>query len=755
MKLPIGEVYLSRALTVGLCCVPLVLLYVNTSFIFPYFTGKAFAFRLAVSLLFVLWSAMALLSPRYRPARTPVFVALSAMVVLWALATVLSPNPSRAFWSNFEKMDGFITLLHLYLLFVMAAGLFRSSRDWHVLIGVLVATSSLVCVHAVLERNGVFLWVPGAPQRVQSITGNAAFLAPYVLLHFWLTAYMAHVYRARRALLAGLLALSLLHLVVLYYTGTRAGVVGLFLSLILVCLLATIFFAQLFPRGSQRVRGVLAAALLIGALSPLVVWLQRDASWVQETYLLKRFTNPGELLDDYEVYATLGTRLRTWGIAWRGVVERPLAGWGMDNFYLVFQKYYDPALFAKREPWYDRPHNNLLRWALDAGVPGLCAQLAVFAAAFFALWKGVRGGLWSAFSALLLSGFFISYLAQGLLSYDTLYVYIPLFVLLAYVGAGRGQPDVPAQAKRWSMWSAAGASACCALFFYGVNVVPLQQIVALERAQVMMDRLVDGEVVEIANMQSAFDRAIGMSALGRGEVREELVRAALVANDAVGIDALDKERFLRHALREMETELERPAKDTRILLMASVVAQRASRFDSSLSGRTEAHLIEATQLSPTKQHVHFSLAQFYLDRNDRGRALEILRKTWDMDRRYPAAARHVLIVALAEGRADIALEVERQMDPKRWTGDDLRAIGKAYWRARQPQEGQRYFDRLRQLEPQNAEAQFYSGVLSIEMGQYAPAAEYFAEAVRLDSTRRDDVRSYLDGVRARSGGQAP
>ena len=151
MKLPVGQIHIVRALTISLCCVPLTLLYIDTSFIFPYTTGKAFAFRLAISLLFILWSALALRCPRYRPARTPILVALSAVVVLWALAAAFSPNPSRAFWSNFEKMDGFVTLLHLYLLYVMASSVFQSKRHWHAFISVLIATSSLVCVHAVFE----------------------------------------------------------------------------------------------------------------------------------------------------------------------------------------------------------------------------------------------------------------------------------------------------------------------------------------------------------------------------------------------------------------------------------------------------------------------------------------------------------------------------------------------------------------------------------------------------------------------------
>ena len=66
-----------------------------------------------------------------------------------------------------------------------------------------------------------------------------------------------------------------------------------------------------------------------------------------------------------------------WNISWQGVKERPILGWGQDNFSFVFTKYYNPQMYAQ-EPWFDRSHNVFLDWLVAAGVVGLIAYLYLF-----------------------------------------------------------------------------------------------------------------------------------------------------------------------------------------------------------------------------------------------------------------------------------------------------------------------------------------------------------------------------------------
>jgi hypothetical protein len=50
-------------------------------------------------------------------------------------------------------------------------------------------------------------------------------------------------------------------------------------------------------------------------------------------------------------------------MALKGIAERPVLGWGQENFNYVFNKYYNPQMFGQEE-WFDRTHNVVLDWLI-------------------------------------------------------------------------------------------------------------------------------------------------------------------------------------------------------------------------------------------------------------------------------------------------------------------------------------------------------------------------------------------------------
>src|SRR3989344_9111447 len=108
---------------------------------FPYITGKNFVFRILIELAFLCYILLALKEPKYRPRASLIMWAVLAFVAWMAVATVLSVDPIRSFWSNFERMEGYIGLLHLFFYFFLLASLFRSERDWSVFFHTSLAAS--------------------------------------------------------------------------------------------------------------------------------------------------------------------------------------------------------------------------------------------------------------------------------------------------------------------------------------------------------------------------------------------------------------------------------------------------------------------------------------------------------------------------------------------------------------------------------------------------------------------------------------
>src|SRR3989344_2050613 len=101
----------------GLFLILFLPLYVSDSMFFPFITGKNFAFRIIVELITGAWIILALRAPAYRPKKSLILCALGAFVAVMAVADVLSENPFKSFLSKYERMEGFVALMHVFAYF--------------------------------------------------------------------------------------------------------------------------------------------------------------------------------------------------------------------------------------------------------------------------------------------------------------------------------------------------------------------------------------------------------------------------------------------------------------------------------------------------------------------------------------------------------------------------------------------------------------------------------------------------------------
>ena len=97
---------------------------------FPFITGKNFFFRIVVEILFALWAIAAIFDKKYRPRTSPIFWAVLAIVGVLTLSTIFGENPYRSFWSNYERMEGLVTHLHLLAYFIILICMFKNETDW-------------------------------------------------------------------------------------------------------------------------------------------------------------------------------------------------------------------------------------------------------------------------------------------------------------------------------------------------------------------------------------------------------------------------------------------------------------------------------------------------------------------------------------------------------------------------------------------------------------------------------------------------
>ena len=126
------EKYLSWILKGGLLLTPFIVFIVTRSLYFPFITGKNFTFRILVELLAVIWVYAALKFPGLRPRFSGLSVAVVVFMVIMGLATIFSLSSYHSFWSSFERMEGYVALLHLLLYFLLLGAAFKTQRDWSI-----------------------------------------------------------------------------------------------------------------------------------------------------------------------------------------------------------------------------------------------------------------------------------------------------------------------------------------------------------------------------------------------------------------------------------------------------------------------------------------------------------------------------------------------------------------------------------------------------------------------------------------------
>lgn len=744
----------------GLWVIPFLPLYVSASMLFPFITGKNFTFRIIVEILFALWVGLAVWKPEYRPRLTPLFKIVTIFVAIVFLADLFGPNPYRSFFSNYERMEGFMMLVHLYLYFIMLHSVFRK-KDWIVFFQSTIIASIIVCYRALLQKLGYQVSLQGG-FRVDSTIGNPTYLAAYLLFHIWLLLLV--LYRFWRvwwltALYAGALAFEL---AILYFTASRGPVLGL----VAVFVPFTAALVWFWPRIVSEVGGIgrksseipqgvgpyggwslgrkiAAGVLVLSIVIPAFFWLIRTSDFVQSNQALKRLVNYSF------TETTIKSRFLIWGMSSKAAFERPLLGWGQENYYLVFQKYFDSGLFAQ-EPWFDRSHNVVFDWLIHAGFLGLLGYLGMIGTACWTLIQGVRKGMVNAWYGIVLVSLFLTYFLQNLFVFDNLNTYILFFAFLAFSDSfseGMAAASNEREVRKGSMGTnpglAIGVGLATLVFvsalLYPLHIKPIKESRALIRAL-----SVPQQGGTLAQMKSAFEEALSYNTFGDTEVREQMSNIArgVISNSSISAD--DRNAFASLTVNELKKETSGDDKDVKHLLFLGSILMEWATLDPAHTTEAETTLKEAARLSPTKQIIYFPLAQLYLGTGNAQGAIDALRTAWDLDRSYHEAGANYLMVLLLAGRGEEAREVKKEVSIFQLNREVLDRLGRLYRQLNDVESALPVYAHLVLLSPENGEYRAIYAALLGAAGRIEEAIREAEESIRLDPSLKDRVEPMIE-----------
>ena len=568
---------LVRVLRAGVYVAPVLPLYVSPSLLFPYVTGRNFAFRILIELLLIPLAALWALSKRDRPSRSPLAIALLVFVTGVGLADVLGVDPYRSFWSTYQRMAGLLGLIHFALFFFILKTALDTRDAWMRYFSVSVAASVVVGLMALVEL-AVFRSAD-VVERPAGTIGNAGILAGYAMLHVFLgLAVAAHERRPgiRRLLIASV-AFNVL-LVVL--TGTRAAALGL--------LVAAPAIAVGWPR--PRAFRAIAASRFARTAAVIVAAGLAAVLVTQEVPFRANFERAGA--------GTGAMRLVLWSSAWQAAQERPWTGWGQESLPLVRDRYHARL---PGENSADRTHNAVLDWLVAGGIPVLIAYLVLLILLVRRIWALAKS---DARTAAALGGLVTAYFVFSLLWFDTLESQLVLMSVMAFADGPAGRvpaaDPVPEGPRRWSTGAAIATTLVALMALaaaYGFNLRPMllaRDVIAGSNAW-LADR-------NLTRSLAYFERAFAYRGLRSEEAIETMAgHVPQVVATRADIQPLEVKAFVDRAIGELGALTASPAVEVRHLRLLGTTAGSASRLDPAHRRLAVESFNRAIELSPRNE----------------------------------------------------------------------------------------------------------------------------------------------------------
>ncbi len=622
----------------ALFLIPVFPLIVTDSLYYPFITGKAFYFRILVEVAFLGWIILAFFDAKYRPKFTSLTVAIAAFSLITLVADLLGANPLRSLWSNLERMEGWITIIHLWALYMILVNIFSFDKEdrklWHRWLSFSLLIASIVAIYGFFQLFG---WAQFHRDigRLDATFGNAAYLAGYMIFNVFIALYLFIATKVKNTVTTKCrpdrklsfrwlyILLAILFGFVIFGTQTRGAILGLVGGISMSLALYAIF-----GRGEpKRWRWVAVGIIGLFIMSGVIFLLNRDVTFVKDNQLLKRFASIS--IND----ASNQARLYIWPMALKGAVGRPVLGWGQENFNYIFQSQYNPAMF-NMEQWFDRAHNVFLDWLVSSGIIGLLSYLILYVLYIVYVWKSSL----SIMEKCILLGLLVAYFLNNLFVFDNLGSYVLFFAILAYANTFRNSQSI-----RWLVRRVRKDIVeyiivpimllICIVVVYTVNVRQVR--ISLDMVAVSESCLTDKP--NIPFLLYSLHANIYMT----GQESTELLFSCVTRyyiNPSVSY--ADKTTALESVKNMIRTQVENAPMNARSYYYAGSFLDQVGQF-----GYAEDYLARAHELSSTRQIISFELATSLIFQRKNDQALVILKQAYDSAPTYKKAA-HAYAVAL-------------------------------------------------------------------------------------------------------------
>jgi len=360
------------------------------------------------------------------------FWLLIALLGIFFLATIFSLDPHFSFWGNPYRSGGFLNFA-FYIIFAILSFLIIRRGDWKKILNFAIFIGILVSVIAIFQQIGFLKgFFISFEYRPPSTMGGPIFLGIYLLLLVFLTVSLGIKEKTLIKKIFYFLSFFLF-IFVIFLTYTRAVYFGLAIGFL--------YFLFFYPKKLILLKIFFGIILFLGIYSLYSINTQLGLPQffqgiIQENKILLGITQRLSIS-----LAIEDPRISAWKVAVEAIKNRPILGYGPENFSIGFDKYYDPSLpYIENDwdNWWDRAHNFVFDIGTTAGIPALIVYLALFGVLFWQLQKLKHAESHgdehekTQIEAHGIQATFLAYLTADFFSFDTFSTYLILFLLISY-----------------------------------------------------------------------------------------------------------------------------------------------------------------------------------------------------------------------------------------------------------------------------------------------------------------------------------
>ena len=393
---------------------------------------------------------------RYKPKLNFIFYLYAIYIILYLISSIFGENFNFSFFGSFQRMNGVYWHIHTLIFLFVLSGCSNLNKFFYNIFSFIFFTGLIFSLFYILEYYKIFYFdMPGYSDQTRAVftAGNPGFAGLYMMLIFFIgfglfkvnfvnipfsflrlnkikSLYQYYIYY----FYVSITMFLLLYAIIL--TASRSVIPGLFFGIAMyVCLLFLSFKNQINTRNL-----IYLICLVILFFISLVLFFAIIGVFETSFERIASIFNNQRIGGD----SGLSSRLSNINVSIKAFFEKPLLGYGMNNFAIPYNKFVIPSQITNFEM--DNAHNLSLNILNTGGIFTLFIYLYLI---FVIMINSIRDGRF-VFSEkeydflgiiFVVPIFFIGYFIHHLFWFDIHESYLLIMIMFAIMNVTVKAPE--------------------------------------------------------------------------------------------------------------------------------------------------------------------------------------------------------------------------------------------------------------------------------------------------------------------------